>query len=657
MTDASSTAGGDADRSSRTTRRTDTGRRARRTRRNSVALILVAAVLAPLLLQFALVDSRSEWLPAGWPRTAARLTATLATVAVAVLAYRLIKAMVLRRLRPPQARAHREYRSKEELTDAVLPAVHVVEHRTSVIWQRYYNEVIPLFTRMLVEPRYLHRLEQQFSVSRGRTSIRSRAQFVLTGADRDEVTVPTAASAPGAPAPAPGGPDAPRPRQANAVVVVPLMRLRKDALLDDLHITSADGTRLVALNRNETLGIVTECLIGLFHLAFFKVGVAGWKERQAAFGDELHRERTAFARAARRGNVRYDPAAETRSPQVRDFRRLQQLISMTETVSADAARAYFDEIADHFPDKDDKWTRRLREFCVFFGENYILAVEAPLPDGFYLSISYENSSTPAPPPGSRNDRLRTFFGLSPFRYWIPIESAQLFPSYHAELDGRAHHQYVLAQSVLTREDDEYVEIKPSDLGSDTLRIRHDAGPAFPHVHYVSSPPQVEPQQLIWEVRLAEIPPGALGPVFAMSLAVLGILVAFTFTAPLFTATDLNAPALTIALPIFALSLFGYTFDRLVRSSLLAAVSFLLNALLAVGGALILLTVPDDRFVPRTSRLLGLQYHSLLLVGSILSAMLVVFLFSAWRVLLADYTQRTRDGHDIVLGGNAEGAAR
>ncbi len=613
----------------------------------SAVLIFIAGLLVLVLVPLALVDSWSGWLPVSWLRTPFRVAAFVGAVAVAVCVHKIAKAMVLGRREPGPSRARREYRTKEELKGEALPSLQTVETRTSVMHQRYYDEVIGLFTKMLVEPRYLHRLEQQFSVSRGRTSIRSRAQFVLSGADRDEVL-------------GSGGVGKAEPtdsRQENSVVVVPLVRLRKDALLDDLHITDAEGTRLVALNRRETLGIVTEGLIGLFQLAFFRAGTEGSTEQQAAFQDELHRERIEFQRARQNGeDAQYDPMESRRSPRMRDLRRLQQLISVTATVDADAARAYFDEIAQNIPNKDDRWTGRLRDFCVFFGENYILAVEAPIPKGFYLSINYDNSGT-VPDAGSRNDRVRTFFGLSPFRYWIPIESAQLFPSYHAELDGRTRRQYILAQSVLKQEIDEYVEINNSDLGSDTLRIRHDAGPAFPHVHYSSSRPRVEPKRLIWEVQLAEIPPGSLGPVFAMSLAVLGALVAFTFAAPLFPATDLDAPALAIALPIFALTLFGYTFDRLIRSSLLAAVAFLVNAFLAVSGALVLLTAPNHRFVPEKMRLLGLQYHSLLLVGSVLSVILVLFLFSAWRILLADYTERTRDGHDVVLGGKPEGRGR
>ncbi len=80
----------------------------------------------------------------------------------------------------------------------------------------------------------------------------------------------------------------------------------------------------------------------------------------------------------------------------------------------------------------------------------------------------------------------------------------------------------------------------------------------------------------------EIPPGSLPPIITMAFANFLVAMVLAFTLPVIdNPIDFNAPTLMLAIPIFAITVFGFSFDRLVRSSVQAAVAYLLSATLTV----------------------------------------------------------------------------
>jgi energy-converting hydrogenase Eha subunit A len=85
----------------------------------------------------------------------------------------------------------------------------------------------------------------------------------------------------------------------------------------------------------------------------------------------------------------------------------------------------------------------------------------------------------------------------------------------------------------------------------------------------------------WEVTYSEKPPGALVPVLTMTLSATVISLVLSVTLPRIATVDLNAPTLALAVPIFAITLFGFSFDRLFRSSLQAVYGFISAAILTV----------------------------------------------------------------------------
>jgi hypothetical protein len=117
-----------------------------------------------------------------------------------------------------------------------------------------------------------------------------------------------------------------------------------------------------------------------------------------------------------------------------------------------------------------------------------------------------------------------------------------------------------------------------------------------------------------------------------------------------TQLDLDAPALALAVPLFVITLFGFSVGGLLRSSLTVAMGFVGSSLLALATVLALLTLRDvadssqQWAVLEEPTLFGQPIHMLLAVCAVLGMLLTLHLASVLVVRLQRYRVHQRSVH-------------
>jgi hypothetical protein len=479
--------------------------------------------------------------------------------------------------------------------------------------QRYPTEVIEQFGRWAVQPHDRLRLEETFTIELDKARTQSRAEFLLPGPERERLS-------------------AAMQRGKAAVVVVPLLWLRKGTLLDDLLITDSADVRLVALSRPETAAMMGWAVVPLISL--LTTGAT-----DTAFDDD------AWEMTDRIRQVLSHP--EPIDPDLMWDTVLDVLAAAGHTAA---------DLEDRSPDE----FVRFRELCHWLADHYVLAVEAPLPTGNYLSIRYTHSLTiPSVGPTSLSGRLEAMLGLEPRQYLIPIRAAVWFGSYHAEIDGRVRNQYVRRQEIVAidREDpepiDETMFATDGDHAPDQrprMTLRNDSGYIYPHFHITNLGYVRNRRSLGWRVQFEEIPPGGLAPVVALSAAVTLIAAVFAVAAARITQLDLDAPALALAVPLFVITVFGFSFAGLLRSTLVVAAGFVGASLLSIASVLSLLTLRDVQpstdqwFVLDEPTVLGQPFHLLLGGCAVLGMLMTLYLVAVLVVRLERYRLHQQSVH-------------
>jgi hypothetical protein len=479
--------------------------------------------------------------------------------------------------------------------------------------QRYPKEVIEQFGRWAVQPDDRLRLEETFTIELDKARTESKAEFLLPGSDRERLAAALQAGKAG-------------------VVVVPLLWLRKGTLLDDLLITDSADVRLVALSRPETAAMMGWAVVPLISL--LTTGAT-----DTAFDDD------AWEMTDRIRQVLSHP--EPVDPDLM-WDTVLDVLATAGHPAADLEARSLDEFV------------RFRELCHWLADHYVLAVEAPLPTGNYLSIRYTHSLTiPSVGPTSLSGRLEAMLGLEPRRYLIPIRAAVWFGSYHAEIDGRVRNQYVRRQEIVAidREDPEPVDetmfATDGDHAPDQrprMTLRNDSGYIYPHFHITNLGYVRNRRSLGWRVQFEEIPPGGLAPVIALSAAVTLIAAVFAVAAARITQLDLDAPALALAVPLFVITVFGFSFAGLLRSTLVVAAGFVGASLLSIASVLSLLTLRDVQpstdqwFVLDEPTVLGQPFHLLLGGCAVLGMLMTLYLVAVLVVRLERYRLHQQSVH-------------
>lgn len=530
-------------------------------------------------------------------RIALGVLGTLAWIGTCALAAR---ASVQARLEPPRVRIPPPPTAG---VAAILPDAAALTADRVAVERRYFNEAILLFGNMLLNPTYRLRLVESFTLHGDTARTHSTADFVMPPADRDQLATR-------------GGSDPMR-------VAVPLLWLPKGTLLDGMVITNASGESLMKLARRDTVALIGLAVRSLFSAAFL--------------GDAPADARTEAA-----------------------LEGIQRLVAIRDPVDAEEVAQAFEELVRGLEPVAFGPFGVLSALVRQSATEYVLAVEAPLQSGCALSIGYTGSVSIRTYRPGRGGPLGGLIGLEPSEIEIPLRAARLFDNYHAELDGRNRDQYVRSQRVVQRDRSHRTAAEPPRADGlftepanqnrarrSELRWHNDSGDGFPHLHLVNYGYLRHAPLLGWRVRLAEVPPGSLGPVVGLAFTVTLVALAFAVTAAKLTAPDLNAPAVVLAIPVLVITVFGFSFPRLLRSSLTVVLGFLASGVLAVLTALSLLTLreidgtQEQAFVFAQPTLFGSKVHLLAALCGMAGAVLTFVLLTVLVARLAVYREHQR----------------
>jgi hypothetical protein len=575
----------------------------------------VAAVLFIVLAALDQPVARVLAPPFTWLARVGLLLAGLVAVLVAFVATRALSSA-----RGPEVAAVLPRREPAGLHGylGTYPSLDALQADRRHVTETYAKRAIVLFGRMLTDPAYRLRLEETITLDFDKARTQSKAEYLIPWAERRALSEECAGLA--------------RPE----VVLVPLLWPLKGTLLDDLVITDARGERLVALSRRET-----SALVGWACVPLFSAAVTG------------------------------DPGSRFDAGHWAVMNRIRQLIAFPDLVDPDEL---WEHIESTMRDNDldpvelaaahPAAYANFRRTCRSLAQRSVLAVEVPVATGAHLSIQYTRSVTVRSlGPGGLRGEIEDLIGLEPSRFEIPIVAAELFASYHAEIDGRAQDRYVRFQEVVNNDvegappvDDSVFRFNPArPQHPPRMMLRNDSGYIYPHLHltnlgYLESPPR-----LGWRVHFEEIPPGGLGPVVAMSTAVTLITMTFALAAARISEFDLNAPSLALAVPLFVITVFGFSFQRLLRSTLTVVAGFVASSVLAVLAVLTLLTLRDvgpgrlQPFVLTEPTILGARFHLLLALCALAGLMLVSYLTAVLIIRTRRYRVHQQRVHDVIGG--------
>jgi hypothetical protein len=503
---------------------------------------------------------------------------------------------------------------------AALPDSQAIDRRVRQFHARHLNEAAQLFTAVLLDRRYWLKLEEFVTIADGRARSRSKAQYQFRLEELRAVATRHRE----------------QPHGTQARLLLPLMVIRKGELLDDLDIVDNAGNRLPVLSLDDRLAAVSITLAGLYAFTFLST-----TQQRDDFVERLG--------AVRAGTA--EIAADDHHLLL--FRELERQVCLTTAVTAQSVRDYFDAACrEHGVSPVEDHAAELREFCVALAEHYILIIEAPLPDGCSVYVEYSRSRGLDGEPGHDGSRarhrLRRFFGLEPTAFRLPVNPTGLFTNYHAELHVQAAGQYVWRQLVLFADDRPVpADRDGSTTGSAGTRItlRADSA-AHPHLYLNASRAGHPGGNLRWFVELSEIPPGALAPVFAMAASATLIFGTFAFLVPTLQAPngtfmiEADAAALIVAVPLFTLTVFGYSLERMLRSSLVAVFGFAVTGVLVLAASISLLTA-DPALVSRATTVFGSPFYTPLLACTLVSLSVTTFVLLGWTFRLRRYVDRDR----------------
>ena len=499
-----------------------------------------------------------------------------------------------------------------------FPSLDVLQNDRRHVTETYAKRAIVLFGRMLTDPAYRLRLEETITLDSDKARTQSKAEYVIPWSERKGLSAECRELA--------------RPE----VVLVPLLWPLKGTLLDDLVITDSRGERLVALARAETAALVGWACVPLFSAA-----VTGDP------GSPFDASRWTVMNLVRQLIAYPDPVDPDEL-----WERIEGIMRDHDLDPAELAAAHASAYAN------------FRRTCRSLAQRYVLAVEVPVPTGAHLSIQYTRSVTVrSMGPGGLRGEIEELIGLEPSRFEIPIVAAELFSSYHAEIDGRAQDRYVRYQEVVHNDVEGSPPVDESVFRQNSARpdrpprmmLRNDSGYIYPHLHLTNLGYLEAPPRLGWRVHFEEIPPGGLGPVVAMSTAVTLITLMFAIAAARISQFDLDAASLALAVPLFVITVFGFSFPRLLRSTLTVVAGFAAASVLAVLAVVTLLTLRDvgpgeqQPFVLSEPTVLGARFHVLLALCGLAGLILVSCLTAVLIVRTRRYRVHQQRVHDVIGG--------
>lgn len=519
------------------------------------ALCTILYLLFFLLVPYAAVDNHHLY---GFPHTHfLRWTAAImALVAIAAAAGMTFK--IHREINPDDSPGS----PKMTIEDPVdfVDKIRMVE-------ERYGSEILGVFESVLTNPElYIARAVEDASVQENTLQLDVRITFDLYRArEREKVqqsSGPTNTSA------------------NDETFIIPFMRMKKGALLDNLDITAADGSTIATLSQAETRALTAHVVTILYWRAYI------------------------------------DPdspcsVADIKGTDAQIWSLLLRVVLATESLS-ETLLASLEVLLDE-PSARNKLSRTaLLKLIHFLASHYVIAAATAITADDRAIIAYRKSLPCYAQYDQFRDKLRLLAGLRPYRFTVPLWLPYFAASYHFRMQGISG-QYVMSHGLIrpnagavVRQED-FKELKPRPY----IRIRHKRGLSYAHL-YMRDFRSAKPTDLATVVRFAETPPGTLGGTTIVAWATAALAVVFTFLSigsGVQTGSDI--PALLLAAPAFAASFLGYTTDSesLLRTSLTARLSLIASGVFSFCSAVLYILRANHHLVARWDlSLLGGALH-------------------------------------------------
>jgi hypothetical protein len=342
----------------------------------------------------------------------------------------------------------------------------------------------------------------------------------------------------------------------NTRILIPLLTVRKDAMIDGLELLPVNGRQVDAWSQWETKGLLVYVLRTLFLAAYTRPPA-----QLTLFPPLDDTQENALA-------VIFELVASTTPCHQYEVQRVAAELDRLQATIVNAAAA-----------------ERLRRLCQLLADHSVAVIEVPFDNR--LTVGYRRTVPPSQRvrPRRLNRRLA---GLRPTDFMVPINLAFVSPSYHFAISGipgqyvEDEYLYNLDTKARIDPEDEHV----ADMGGEIMP-RLASAHSSAHL-YLRNFQLVDRLRLAAVVEFAEVPPGALGSSVLVSLvtsALIGLF-ALGWAHP----DSSGAPVLLFALPAAAAAWPGINpgSESLLRCSFAARGGLLASAVYAVAAAFLYL---------------------------------------------------------------------
>jgi hypothetical protein len=350
----------------------------------------------------------------------------------------------------------------------------------------------------------------------------------------------------------------PDQQDCDVPIAVPVMEVRKGALLDSFDVTDAAGASLSTLSQHETRGLVGHVVISLY---------------ATAYGDERNVLMSSRSR----------PAA---------LRQLLRLVYRRGRRSSADVRRDYDEAIKGLRMADGPAARfcaeRLELLCTFLARHYVVAADMRLQENeTRLHLRYRQVTPIYGLIANGRSWLRARMGLRPYIFKIHMPLLYRSGAYHLLLNGEAG-QYVQHHAVVDTATG--LQLTSADMAArfpgSYLRVREAVGLPFGRL-YARGFDRTDRKQLEYlasVITFAEVPPGTLGGAAKVVTVTAALVTLFAFLRPAVTDVSSDAAALLLAAPAAMASWAGYSPERLRQSSLATYFALLIAQVVSVVSA-------------------------------------------------------------------------
>lgn len=352
--------------------------------------------------------------------------------------------------------------------------------------------------------------------------------------------------------------------EGTTVILLPLIKLSKGATLDNLDLTDCEDRHAAPLLQDEIYGLLAHVIDSLFRIAYIHGSPAG-----------PSRDLTPLEEAVLVGLIHgvCNPI-KVKHQAVESTLQLLNLVASSTSGPIDGNAA-----------------ASLRNLFEFFADNYLIAVEAELPQGTRLTMKYSRTVPLYEQAAKRADRSRVRLGLSPQSFSVPLTLPFEAPSYHFSMAG-VPGSFAARQTLF--EIPSRVPIRQDSFKKGKIQPFLSAKcDAAPYTHFHTRGLHRFPGMNMWtRVEFDEVPPGALAGATVVSVASAVLIWFFTLVQPGLTTTlqvstaTSDLPALLLTVPAFAATWIGASADRVQRSSICTYIGLCVSTVVSLGSALL-----------------------------------------------------------------------